>query len=70
VNSILFSSRGGTGRPLGSWVDGYAVAARELQREVEKLRVILDVDLKALDKTFDAAGAPATPGRLPSFPLQ
>jgi hypothetical protein len=51
-------------------VDGYTVAARELQREVEKLRVILDVDLKALDKTFDAAGAPATPGRLPSFPLQ
>jgi len=41
-----------------------------LQCEVEKLRVILDVDLKALDKTFDAAGAPATPGRLPAFPLQ
>jgi hypothetical protein len=41
-----------------------------LQRVVEMRRVILVVDLKALDKAFDAAGAPATPGRLPSFPLQ
>ena len=70
VSAIIFGARMSTQRPSGAWIEDYNVALRELEREVGKLRVILDTDLKALDKLFDAAGAPATPGRLPEFPLK
>jgi photosystem II stability/assembly factor-like uncharacterized protein len=70
VNSIVFGARLSTQRPSGSWLENYTIAARDLQREVEKLRPIIETELKALDKAFDAAGAPATPGRLPEFPLK
>jgi len=43
------------------------LAARDFEKELEKLRVLLDVDLKKLERELDAAGAPATPGRLPEF---
>jgi hypothetical protein len=45
-------------------VQAFAIASQEFAAEREKLRVLVDVDLKALEQALDAAGAPWTPGRL------
>jgi hypothetical protein len=34
--------------------------------EREKLRALVEVDLKAVEQALDAAGAPWTPGRVPA----
>jgi hypothetical protein len=35
--------------------------------QIPKLRKLIEVDIKALEKQLDAAGAPPTPGRLPDW---
>ena len=42
-----------------------AIATQEFAAVREKLRALVDVDLKALEQALDEAGAPWTPGRLP-----
>src|SRR5262249_44687704 len=54
-------------KPTGSHLNSYKIASEELSEEVTKLRTLIDVDLKALEKALDAAGAPWTPGRLPEW---
>jgi photosystem II stability/assembly factor-like uncharacterized protein len=67
VRSISGNARLSTARPAAFWLDNYNIAARDFSVELEKLRTLLEVDLKAIEKAFDAAGAPSTPGRLPDF---
>ena len=45
----------------------YQIASDELAVEIPKLRKLLETDIRALEKQLDAAGAPATPGRLPDW---
>jgi photosystem II stability/assembly factor-like uncharacterized protein len=44
-----------------------AEASEGLAREVSKLRQLRDKDVVALERALEAAGAPATPGRLPDW---
>lgn len=67
IRSVAGNMRQSTTRPAQLWVDNYNLTAREFEKELEKLRVLLEVDLKKFEKELDAAGAPATPGRLPEF---
>jgi len=67
IRSVAGNMRLSTSKPAAFWVDNYNLTAREFEKELEKLRVLLDVDLKKLERELDAAGAPATPGRLPEF---
>jgi hypothetical protein len=43
------------------------VAAQEFAPVLEKLRVLVETDLKALESKAEAAGAPWTQGRVPAW---
>jgi photosystem II stability/assembly factor-like uncharacterized protein len=52
-------------RPPGTDRESYAIASQEFAAESAKLRNLIDVDLKVIEKALDEAGAPWTPGRMP-----
>jgi hypothetical protein len=56
-----------TGRPTKTAIENYQIASDELAAEIPKLRKLIDADVRSLEKQLDAAGAPATPGRLPDW---
>lgn len=56
-----------TGHPTKTAAEQYQIASDELAGEIPKLRKLLETDIKAIEKQLDAAGAPATPGRLPEW---
>jgi hypothetical protein len=47
--------------------DDYAVAAAEFAPVLEDVRKTIEVDLKGLETQLEAAGAPWTPGRIPTW---
>ncbi|MGP8244075.1 MAG: glycosyl hydrolase, partial [Bryobacteraceae bacterium] len=58
---------GTTGHPTKTAMEQYQMASDELAAQIPKLRKLIEVDLPALEKQLDAAGAPYTPGRLPQW---
>jgi len=70
VRNIAGNMRLSLSEPAVFWVDNYNLAAREFEKELEKLRVLIEVDLRKLERDMDVAGAPATPGRLPEFKVK
>jgi hypothetical protein len=54
-------------KPTGTQQEAYKIASEEFGEELAKLRKLIDVDLKALEKVLDEVGAPFTPGRLPDW---
>jgi photosystem II stability/assembly factor-like uncharacterized protein len=64
---VVFATRMALQKPTGTQREQYRIASAELQRELSKLRRLIDTDLRALEKALDAAGAPWTPGRLPEW---
>jgi photosystem II stability/assembly factor-like uncharacterized protein len=67
VENIVDELRFWLGKPTTTQREAYAIAGKEFTQELGKLRTLLDVDLKHLEKALDAAGAPWTPGRLPDW---
>jgi hypothetical protein len=67
VESIVESHRFSLAAPTGTEREDYAVASREFASELEKLRTLMETDLKPLEKALDVAGAAWTPGRLPEW---
>ncbi|HTQ54927.1 MAG TPA: hypothetical protein VMI94_10730 [Bryobacteraceae bacterium] len=65
VDTIVGNESAWLQRPPGTDVQAYEIASREFAAESEKLRNLVEVDLKAIEKALDDAGAPWTPGRLP-----
>jgi hypothetical protein len=57
-------------KPTGSDEESYQIAHEELTEQIEKLRSLLEKDLKPLEKALDDAGAPWTPGRVPVTPKE
>jgi hypothetical protein len=56
-----------TGRPTRTAQEQYQIASDRLAAEIQKLRRLLEQDIRGLEKQLDAAGAPPTPGRLPDW---
>ena len=54
-------------KPTTTQLDAYQIANEEFSVELAKLRHLIEVDLRELEKAMDAAGAPWTPGRLPDW---
>jgi photosystem II stability/assembly factor-like uncharacterized protein len=54
-------------KPTTTQREAYRVAGEEFSAELAKLRHLIEVDLRELEKALDAAGAPWTPGRLPDW---
>lgn len=56
-----------TAPPTQTQLDSYKIASEEFTQELNKLRTLLEVDIKNLEKALDAIDAPWTPGRLPDW---
>jgi len=67
VGSVVGASRMSTARPTQTQVDQYTHAAAEFEGVLGQLRQLIEVDLQALEKKMEAAGAPWTPGRIPDW---
>lgn len=67
VGSVMGNTRFSMNPPTQTDLDGYAIASKEFAQELEKLRTLVEVDLKKLEQGLDTAGAPWTPGRMPEW---
>jgi hypothetical protein len=67
VNAVLEGERFALAKPTQSHVDDYNIAAAEFAGELNALHTLVEVDLAKLEKDMEAAGAPWTPGRVPSW---
>jgi hypothetical protein len=67
VQNIVSDQRLSLSRPTHTQRDEYAIASEEFTQELARLRKLIEVDLKNLEKALDLAGAPWTPGRLPEW---
>jgi hypothetical protein len=56
-----------TSGATGTQQQGYAVAAEQFQDVLARLRTLVETDLRVLEERAEAAGAPWTPGRLPTW---
>ncbi|MBI3716746.1 MAG: glycosyl hydrolase [Betaproteobacteria bacterium] len=67
VQFIVQSLWTSTAAPTGTQIDNYKFAADAFAPLLQQLRSLLESDLKALESEAEAAGAPWTPGRVPSW---
>jgi photosystem II stability/assembly factor-like uncharacterized protein len=65
VNSIVRTHWNTTSAPTGTSLQAYEIAADEFAGVLERLRQLVDVDLRKLEAALEAAGGPWTPGRVP-----
>jgi hypothetical protein len=56
-----------TSKPTQTVQDAYDIANPEFTTELQKLRTLVEVDLKNLEQAAEAAGAPWTSGRVPEW---
>ena len=67
IQSAGGSTRGTTGAPTKTALEQYQLGSDLLAAEIPKLKKLIEVDIRNLEKQLDAAGAPPTPGRLPEW---
>jgi hypothetical protein len=67
VGQIVAEQATSTSRPTATQLEQYRIASEELQQELARLRVLIETDVAQLEKAMEAAGAPWTPGRLPTW---
>jgi len=51
-------------------MDSYKVAAQEFTGVLDRLRNLIENDMTSLEKDMESAGAPWTPGRIPTWQEQ
>ena len=67
LQSIIFGSRMSTSRPTQTNVDNYNLASQEYSTVLAALKQIAETDLPKLEGDMEKAGAPWTPGRMPTY---
>jgi photosystem II stability/assembly factor-like uncharacterized protein len=67
MGNIVGSQRLSTARPTQTQINQYTVAAQDFEQTLAQLRQLVEGDLARLEKQMEAAGAPATPGRIPEW---
>jgi photosystem II stability/assembly factor-like uncharacterized protein len=65
VEAIVNSQWTSTAAVTGTNQEAYRIAAESFAGELEKLRALVDGDLRKLEQAMESAGAPWTPGRVP-----
>ncbi|MCB9284127.1 MAG: glycosyl hydrolase [Lewinellaceae bacterium] len=60
---VTYDMWSSTSAPTQTMRDGIRIAAEEFKPQLEKIKEVLHVDIKALEKKLEEAGAPYTPGR-------
>jgi photosystem II stability/assembly factor-like uncharacterized protein len=67
VDAVVASHWSSTVAPTGTSRQAYDVAATAFEQQLATLRTLVDVDLRKLEEAMEKAGAPWTPGRVPTF---
>jgi hypothetical protein len=67
VQGLVYALWFSTSAPTGSHQRSYDVAAQEFTPVLAKLKALVETDLKDLESKVEAAGAPWTPGRVPTW---
>jgi hypothetical protein len=67
VEAIVNTQWSTTVAPTGTSRDAYAVASDAFEEELSTLRTLVETDLRALETAMEQAGAPFTPGRVPTW---
>ena len=67
VQGIVYGHWTSTSGATATHNQNYAIAAAAFAPVLEQLRVLVEVDLKALTDNLEAIGAPWTPGRVPRW---
>ncbi|HMF11048.1 MAG TPA: hypothetical protein VKE94_02045, partial [Gemmataceae bacterium] len=67
VRYALSAARFSLSAPTQTQRESYRIAAEEFPEQLARLRKLVEVDLKDLEKALDEAGIPPTPGRLPEW---
>ncbi len=67
VNSVTRGHWRSTSAPTQTMKDQYKIASEEFAPQLEKLKMLVEVDLKNLEAAMEKAHAPWTPGRIPTW---
>ncbi len=67
VGQIMDEERMSTQRPTQTHLDSYRVAADEFSIELDRLRAVVEGELKSLEQAMEKVEAPYTPGRIPNW---
>ena len=67
VNAIVGTQWSATVAPTGTSRQAYAIASEAFEKQLATLRTLVETDLRALEGAMEKAGAPWTPGRVPTW---
>jgi photosystem II stability/assembly factor-like uncharacterized protein len=67
IEAIVGTQWSATVAPTGTSQDAYAIAAEAFDKQLAALRTLVETDLRALEAAMEKAGAPWTPGRVPTW---
>jgi photosystem II stability/assembly factor-like uncharacterized protein len=67
AQSIVDDGFASSSAPTATERQAYEIASADLATALKELRALVDVDLASLEKAMEAAGAPWTPGRIPTW---
>jgi hypothetical protein len=67
VQAIVGTQWSATVAPTGTSREAYAIAADAFEKQLATLRALVETDLRALEGAMEKAGAPWTPGRVPTW---
>jgi hypothetical protein len=67
VNQVVYGQWTTTTEPTATHRRGYDLAAQQFAPVLEQLRTVVDSDLRTLEAAAENAGAPWTPGRVPTW---
>jgi hypothetical protein len=67
VSGIMGDTRMSIQKPTGTHMDSYKVAGEEFAQVLNELRTLFSQDITKLENDMESAGAPWTPGRIPTW---
>ena len=67
IRAIVGAQWSATVAPTGTSRKAYSDAADAFEKQLATLRTLVDTDLRALEASMEKAGAPWTPGRVPTW---
>jgi hypothetical protein len=67
ISSIIYEQRRSTSAPTQTQRDAYKIVADDFGPILQKLKKLVEEDVKKIEKKLDEIGAPYTPGRFPDW---
>jgi hypothetical protein len=70
VQSVVGSTWSAEAPATGTHNRSYAIAAEAFAPVLDRLRTLVETDMKALNDRLEAIGAPWSPGRVPRWTIE